>query len=182
MAIDYLIDYVIVIEFKTITHLCFFFFFEFSMKKWTFFLKLYEGKSNCCYCLLDGDVTKDNGILQLTFQHFLKQVYKQTSKSSHSASPKKEVDSPPKINYNFEPINNVLTLANIYEMSLVNFFEYLAHSMKVIYLPFNAIIDEYNSRLEMLVRMLTRDEYRQLAWPIPELCTTELNSQSWILK
>lgn len=146
-------------------------------------IKLILGKTNCCYCLLDGDVTKDNGTLQLTFQHFLKQVYRQTAKSNQSSSlisPKKDLISQPKLN--FEAINNVLTLASIYEMTLLKFFEYVSHSMKKIYLPFDALVDEYNSRLETLVRMLTREEYRQMAWPIPELCHSDLNRQSWILK
>ncbi len=45
-------------------------------------------------------------------------------------------------------------------------------------MPFEALITEYNSRLDVLVKMLTRDEYRLLAWPIPELCSIDLASAS----
>ncbi len=125
------------------------------------------------YCVLEGDVTKDNGVLQTTYQNFLRKVYTQTSKSCQSRS----LDIERSLS-SYESVNNALTLVNILEMTLVKFFEYLSFSSKSIYVPFEALITEYNSRLDVLVKMLTRDEYRLLAWPIPELCSIDLASAS----
>ncbi len=125
------------------------------------------------YCVLEGDVTKDNGVLQTTYRNFLRKVYTQTSKSCQSRS----LDIERSLS-SYESVNNALTLVNILEMTLVKFFEYLSFSSKSIYVPFEALITEYNSRLDVLVKMLTRDEYRLLAWPIPELCSIDLASAS----
>jgi len=125
------------------------------------------------YCVLEGDVTKDNGVLQTTYRNFLRQVYTKTSKSCQSRS----LDIERSLS-SYESVNNALTLVNILEMTLVKFFEYLSFSSKSIYVPFEALITEYNSRLDVLVKMLTRDEYRLLAWPIPELCSIDLASAS----
>lgn len=137
------------------------------------------GKSDCCYCLLEGEVTSDNALLQQTYQYFIKKVYTQASKDSLN---NQEMSSLSRAVNNYEPVNNVMTLTNIFEMTIMKLFEYLTHSNKSLYVPFNAMIDEYNTRLDMLIKILTRDEYRQLAWPIPELCETDLNSTNWNLR
>ena len=82
----------------------------------------------------------------------------------------------------YENVNNVASLSDIFEMTISKFLEFLTHSIGTIHLTFESFIEEYNTRLEVLLRMLTRDEYRLLAWPIPELCDVKFNSNNWTLR
>ena len=149
-----------------------------------------KASQNYCYCLLEGDVVKDNGLFQHTYKNFLKQIYTQNARShlvSEAASDLLQLNTVPKtVSSNYEAINNAFSLAAIYEMSILKLLEFLSHSQASIYVPFEALVDEYNARLDMLVKMLTRDEYRQVAWPVQELCDIDFasrdNSIYWMLK
>ncbi len=124
-----------------------------------------NNNNNFIFCLLDGDVVKDNYILLHNYEIFLNKCYKQNS-----------------VSFNFESINqlnNVVSLANICELSIMKFFEFLNHSpsSKNIYLSLNSIIDEYNTRLEQLIKMLTLDEYKEMGWPVPEFIDSQFSHE-----
>jgi hypothetical protein len=61
----------------------------------------------------------------------------------------------------------------------MKFFEFLTHSLtsKNIYLSLNSIIDEYNVRLEQLIKFLTLDEYKEMGWPVPEFIEAEFSHE-----
>lgn len=120
-------------------------------------------------------------MLQKCFKTFLKKIYLQSSKILLSSNEFSSSSSLRPI-FNYEHVNNVASLSNIYEMTLSKFLEFLTHSTSTIHLTYASFIEEYNTRLEILLRILTRDEYRLLAWPIPELCDVKFNSNNWTLR
>ena len=123
--------------------------------------------NNFTYCLLDGNVVKDNCILQQSYELFLNKCYKQNSVQFNS------------LNVTSQLVNNIVSLANICELSIMKFFEFLTHSLtsKNIYLSLNSIIDEYNVRLEQLIKFLTLDEYKEMGWPVPEFIEAEFSHE-----
>ncbi len=125
--------------------------------------------SNLTYCLLDGDVVKDNALLLATYQEFLSKIYKQNSINLN--------DLPGRVN--LKQINNILPLSTVFEMTLMKFFEFLTHtsSKKSIYLSLSSIVEEYNSRLEQLIKLLTPDEYKQVSWPVPEFIDSDFSTK-----
>jgi hypothetical protein len=69
----------------------------------------------------------------------------------------------------------------------MKFFEFLTNqSVRTsINLPFESLIKEFNLRLNKLVEILTRDEYRQVTWPIiPEFLNSQIKSEpdKWTLR
>ena len=123
---------------------------------------------NYCYCLLEGDAVKDNGILQRTHQFFMQKVSLKYASLNFSAN---------KPSLRYELINNVTSLADVFEITCVKFLDFLAnHPMRnSIYLPLHVLIREFNMRVDKLVKFLTNDSYKSLTWPIPEMIDHEQN-------
>jgi len=129
--------------------------------------------TNYCYCLLEGDSVKDNGILQRTYQFFLQKICLKYA-SLHFASKS--------MSLRYEHVNNVATLADLFELTCIKFLDFLAnHPLKnSIYLTLEDLIREYNFRAEKLVKLLANENYKYLTWPMPEMidCESNLNESS----
>jgi hypothetical protein len=120
---------------------------------------------NYCYCLLEGDAVKDNGVLEKTFQFFLHKICLKYASLNFGGQ------GVAALRLRYEHVNNVATLADLFEITCSKFLDFLAnHPLKnSIYMPFDALISEYNSRVELLLKFLTNPNYKSLTWPIPEM-------------
>ena len=79
-----------------------------------------------------------------------------------------------------------MSLSMLLELTLMQFLDFLLlHTIKKnIYIPFNSLIEEYNQRLDQLITMITRDDYKKLTWPIGEFVDLDISNESkyWTLK
>jgi hypothetical protein len=123
---------------------------------------------NYCYCLLEGDAVKDNGILHRTYQFFLQKVCLKYANLNFVPKP---------FSLRYEQVNNVASLSDLFEITCIKFLDFLAnHPLKnSIYLTLGNIIREYNLRVEKLLKLLTNENYKHLTWPIPEMIDFESN-------
>jgi hypothetical protein len=125
---------------------------------------------NYTFCHLDSkssDYVKNNSVLIYTYQKFLKDVCS-------------GVNTKPKHLDNVS--TNVSSVSNIYYNSLIKYLESLLGrncSSDFNHGRLSSIIIEYNSRLKKLIGVLSNSEYKQLAWPMPEL--VEDLKEKWTL-
>ena len=102
---------------------------------------------NISYCLLDGKVVRDNQIVEETFTNYLNHCFTTTPKECQSL--------------------NILSFFHIFDLTILKYFNHI--SKKRDWMPFNRIIEEYNLRLDLLIReFLSKNFYKKLTWPIPE--------------
>ena len=137
---------------------------------------------NYCYCLLDGDVLKDNGVLQRTYQFFLQKICLKYSKMNLMSQ---QLSGTSLLNpLRHEPINNISSLAEIFDMSCMKFIDFLCHHpiRNSICIPFDCVLKEFNVRLRKLVSLLTNEVYKSISWPMPEISDCEASSEMWTLK
>ena len=115
---------------------------------------LASNKTNYCYCLLEGDVVKDDGTFQQTYKYFLHKIcYRLSLRAVESK------------------LDNIYSISSIIEKTLMKFFDFLSNhqiTRSSIHLPLECVINEFNSRLDKLISMLTRPDYKRISWPIPE--------------
>jgi hypothetical protein len=139
--------------------------------------------------LLDGDVVKDSVLLERSFCKFINNAYRRQSNTHLYSQPLRDirdrylasisVSTPPIGLFTHEYISKPMSLASLVELSLMRFFDSLAaaYSSKQIHIPIEALLNEYNQRLDSLVRLLTEDYLRAIAWPVPEFLAAGFNDE-----
>ena len=137
------------------------------------------------YCQLESCMIANNSLLSQTYVRFLWELYERQLSSDES---RREVDLQ-------RSIDNVSSLSDLVYTSLIKFVEFIAASCSSRrsskdhrdedeeggeeenspsspishHVPFKSLLSEYNERLRNLIALITRPEYKSLAWPIPEL-------------
>ena len=133
-----------------------------------------NSKSNYCFCLLDGDVIRDDGLVQRTFKLHMHRV----SRKRCSTSNRQEQA--------IRAIDHVESLAQLTEETALKFLTNFTptsittstsgNGNNSIYISLPNVVREFNRRIEHLCRMLTREEFGQIGWPIGEFVIKSNNS------
>jgi hypothetical protein len=116
------------------------------------------------YCHLDSrssDYVKNNATLIFTYQRFLREVCAALGNSTQQHS-RRHLDG---------VRANVACLSDIYYNTVMRFVDSMAavscssgHGCTL-----SSAVREYNAALSRLVDVLANEEYKRLAWPVPEL-------------
>ena len=108
---------------------------------------------NYCFCMMEGDVVRDDAVLHAAFrQHLAKHVASEAKSEQRRRRPRAR------------------SLAAIVAATLQPFLDHVRdqEARSAIRVPLASLVGEYNERVHTLIGMLSRDELRGLAWPMPE--------------
>lgn len=124
-----------------------------------------EGQKNFVYCLVENNPpsVRDIFLMEQIYEEFLFKLFRRYS-------------NPPRL-------NTSVNLSDLIYLTLIKFLDFLIqNSVKSFwFLSLDFCIKEFNSRLDKLVYLLTREEYFKINWPMPEL-VDELDPSKWTLK